>query len=443
MDKLNLGSDEAILKKNQKIIVSGSRCEAILTNRRLILTDRETGDIREDIQYADISLGAAGLNSIREPVLRLRINPPSGEPRSVEIIFVYQPAGINLQDLERSIAILREHKVTIQGSAHLDATNLMSRVNAVSTSLPTVEEPAARPAVPDMSILGSSRTVTQPVPVENRPRPYLFVIAAALVILVILLAGAFIGGLMAPSQHAAPLPGRTPVPTTEIIPATPPVTEVPVLTITTVIPMKEPVPVNGTWVRIAYPGNYTGSLKSGGWNIEINTTGTSDYLLPVRDNLIEGSIVKTEGDGDTMVVGVYYYGTLISEQSTSKPRGVIDLHLDIQQALRATPTPAPAVLSGDLTVPSVSAPPSGVWARVFYPGEYVGYFRANGRTREVNSTGDQFFQLAMTTGSIDGLIEKQDYTSRNMAVQIYKDGSMVASKNTTVPHRDIDLHVTI
>lgn len=150
-----------------------------------------------------------------------------------------------------------------------------------------------------------------------------------------------------------------------------------------------------------------------------------------------------------MVVGVYYYGTLISEQSTSKPQGAIDLHLDIQQTLAATPNPTPTPVpvpvsfSGDLTVPGVTAPASGVWARVFYPGNYVGYITANGRTREVNTNGDQFFQLAMSTGSIDGVMEKQDDSGRNMAFQIYKDGALVVSMNTTKPRGDIDLHTTV
>lgn len=457
MDNLNLGSDESILKKNSKIISSGIRYEAVLTNRRIILAEREIGTVREDIPYNQITLAVAGLNSIREPTLRLVITPPSGEQRSIELIFVYQPGGLNLQDLEASITVLKERKVTVQGSAHLDATSLMSRVHAVSSSLPAGDEPDVRPAVPEMGIMGSSRPAKQQLPEETRIRPYLIVIAAIVVIVAVIFAGSFIAGLgnkgSPTGQQSAPLPGKTtPIPTT-VLPVT---TEIPVevsapATPPTGVsnPLPETVPANGTWVRISYPGNYTGNLKSGGWNVDVNSTGTSDYILPVRDSLIEGSIAKSEGTGGTMGVGVYYYGTLISEQQTSKPFGEISLSLDIQKALAATPTPtptrvpAPVSFSGDLTVPSVAVPESGVWARVFYPGNYVGSFSANGRTREVNNTGDQFFQLSMSSGSIDGVMEKQDDTARNMAIQIYKDGALVASQNTTAPHGDIDLHITI
>jgi hypothetical protein len=450
MDNLNLGSDESILKKNPKIIVSGSRYEAVLTNRRLILTDRETGEIREAVPYPDITLAVAGLNSIREPVLRLVINPDSGEQRSMEMIFVYQPGGLNLQDLEASIAILKDRKVTVQGSAHLDATSLMSRINAVSSSIQSSDEPEVRPAVPDMTIMGTSRYSRQPAPEDSPKKPYLIAIAVVVVIIAVIFAGLFIAGLVSkepspvtPKNHSLPNPtGTSPL---TPLPSTSMVGQVPV---SAGFSAQVPVPANGTWVRISYPGNYSGSVKAGGWNTEVNSTGTTDYLLPVRDSVIEGTIEKLDGSGERLVVGIYYYGNLISESDTTKPYGVVDLNLDIQQALAATPVPTrvptPVLTSQtDISVPEVTAPASGVWARVFYPGYYAGYFSANGRMKEINSTGDQFFQLAMSSGSIDGLIEKQDDSGRHMIVQVYKDGVLVTTLNTTAPHGDIDLHTTI
>jgi hypothetical protein len=453
MDNLNLGSDESILKKNAKIIVSGTRYEGILTTRRLILAERESGTVHEAIPYSEISLAVAGLNSIREPVLRLVIAPSSGEQRSIELIFVYQPGGLNLQDMERSIAILREQKVTIQGSEHLNATGLMSRVNAVSASLQGSDAPTVRQPLPEMAIGGRTYPEKQAPGKEGDAKKFAPLDIAVLIIAILMI----VGSLLLVSQALAPKTPQQIQPVVVITPTTP-VPSVPAGTPAVIVPdsptpaiSPEPtgVPDNGTWVRISYPGNYTGTIQSGGWNVEVNTTGTSSYLLPVRNGLIKGEIAKSEGTGGKMTVGVYYYGTLISEQDTSKPHGVIDLNLDIQQALAATPTPTPtpaptvASFSGDLTIPPVTAPASGVWARVFYPGEYVGYFSANGRTKEVNSTGDQFFQLYMSTGSIDGVMEKQDYSSRNMAVQIYKDGVLVTNLNTTAPHGYIDLHTMV
>lgn len=297
VDNLNLGSDESILKRDQKIIISGTRYEVVLTNRRLILAERETGNIRESIPYSDITLAVSSLNTIREPVLRLVINPPSGKQQSLEMIFVYQPGGLNVQELDASIVILKERKVTVQGTAHHDATNLMSRVNAVSSSLPMEDEAAIRPAAPEMTIMGTTRPTWQPVAKKGKQnRWYLYVIAAVVCLVVIFIAGSFIAGMGAQKQSPecrqnTPLTDKAGIPVATIIPVT---TGIPFVSVPAATPTQEPVPANGTWVRISYAGNYTGNLKAGGWNNEVNTTGTSDYLLPVRDNLIEGSITKSE-----------------------------------------------------------------------------------------------------------------------------------------------------
>ena len=71
MDNLTLMSDEAVIQKIQTIIIDGVRYEAVLTGRRLILVESETGRIHEDIPLADISGAISGVNKLREPVITI------------------------------------------------------------------------------------------------------------------------------------------------------------------------------------------------------------------------------------------------------------------------------------------------------------------------------------------------------------------------------------
>ena len=81
--------------------------------------------------------------------------------------------------------------------------------------------------------------------------------------------------------------------------------------------------------------------------------------------------------------------------------------------------------------------------RVTYPGNFTGTISANGLARDVNSSGDQFYQMVMRSGTIDGFIEKGDGSVRNMSIQIYKDGTLVTYSNTSIPLGTAEIHTTV
>ena len=71
LNNIKLASDESILHKTQTIIIKGVRYEAVLTNKRLITVESETGHIREDILFEEIDLAISGENKFHEPVITL------------------------------------------------------------------------------------------------------------------------------------------------------------------------------------------------------------------------------------------------------------------------------------------------------------------------------------------------------------------------------------
>jgi hypothetical protein len=44
---------------------------------------------------------------------------------------------------------------------------------------------------------------------------------------------------------------------------------------------------------------------------------------------------------------------------------------------------------------------------------------------------------------VEGSLEKQDGSKDNLIVDVYRDGTLVASSNTTTPHGVVDVHVAL
>ncbi|PKL64639.1 MAG: hypothetical protein CVV32_08195 [Methanomicrobiales archaeon HGW-Methanomicrobiales-3] len=450
MDDLNPGSDEPILKKFPKIIVNGVRYEAVLTNRRIVLTERETGKIFKDILYSAITRAVSGVNSIREPTLLLSINPPAGEERSLELIFVYQPGGMNVQNIESCADILQDHQVTVQRIKSPYSAGPMNRIQALTPGMQAGVEGESRPAVPDMGLMSTLRSGRELPPEESQKTPYLIAIVGIVVILAVIAAGVFIAGQgpdeIIPSTNrnsSYPVPTETAAPTVVVTTTTP---VAPALTVT---PSQMTVPPNGIWFSVTYPGNFTGTVKAKGWETAIGSSGTYLVQLPVENALIEGSVGKADGTGDAMEVVVLNGGTGIWKGSTTKPYGTIEIRVPVGTAVISMPPPAPApteIAAAPTPDTSLVLPPipaTGVWVRVAYPGNYTGTIRTNGIERDVNGSGVRDYQVALTVGNVQGIFKKEDGSAKNLVVQIYRENTLIALANTSKPQGIVEFQTLV
>ena len=109
----------------------------------------------------------------------------------------------------------------------------------------------------------------------------------------------------------------------------------------------------------------------------------------------------------------------------------------------AVPTVISAVPTPDTSLILHEVPPTGVFVRVAYPGKFTGSITANGIGRDVNSSGEQIYQLSMNSGTVDAFLEKGDGSVKNMVLQVYKDGSLVTYGNTTTPLGVVEIHTTV
>ena len=76
--------------------------------------------------------------------------------------------------------------------------------------------------------------------------------------------------------------------------------------------------------------------------------------------------------------------------------------------------------------PTAVIPEKGVWVKVSYEGNYTGFIGASGDLKQVNASGVQFYQLAITEGIVEAVIQKQDGSGRTLTIEVYQNGRMVA-----------------
>jgi hypothetical protein len=152
-------------------------------------------------------------------------------------------------------------------------------------------------------------------------------IIALLPILVGLIIGANI--LSGPSGGPA-----TTTPAITIVTTIP--TQVPLTTSTpseTATPVPESIPVqipsSGVWVRVTYPGTYTGFIGTTGDMSEVTDTGDQFYLIPLSARTVTASVEKKDGSGDQILLEVYRDGVMLRRESSITPNGIVEIQLDL------------------------------------------------------------------------------------------------------------------
>jgi hypothetical protein len=453
MDNLNLSSDEAILHTTQTIIINGIRHEAVLTSRRLILVESETGQIHEDILFADIVLAKSGINKLREPIITISFNSPYSESRTLDLIFIPGTGGQNSRDIEKCLAILRQHEVPVESRNLVGDAVHRDRGGRANTGVLAVDEKTIRPAVPEWSFMGTSNQVKQPIKEEEVPeRSPLFLIGMMVLVIGVIISGMFIVGQVIHTTNNPVSQNVTgPVVKTIVtITPSPLPTPAPVSQITPILVESPPsiaIPPSGIWVRVDYPGNFSGTVGAHGRNVDVSGSGTKYYQLPVADTNLDGSIAKLDGTADKMIVEVYKDGVLISRKSTRAPFGLIEkLASGIEQntnnvAVTTAPVQESQVI--DNYLPNISIPGTGIWVRVYYPGSFTGTLGGRGIFTPVKSTGDQLYNIPANVGIAEGSIEKDDASAGKLVVEVYKDGTRMSQAATTIPHGLIDVHTPV
>jgi hypothetical protein len=95
------------------------------------------------------------------------------------------------------------------------------------------------------------------------------------------------------------------------------------------------------------------------------------------------------------------------------------------------------------TVSSVVVPSTGVWVKVTYNGTFVGSYGNPGPTnqQEVRGTGEQFYPIRNSNGTVQASFRKLDGSGNPMTVDVYNSGIIVTHVSKSSPGAEIDILV--
>jgi len=88
-------------------------------------------------------------------------------------------------------------------------------------------------------------------------------------------------------------------------------------------------------------------------------------------------------------------------------------------------------------------PDKGVWVKEQYTGNFTGRVGTSGNLKQVNASGDQYYQIPITDGIVEVLLQKEDGSGNLLVVVVYQNGSMVPRSTKATPYGTIEIRETI
>jgi hypothetical protein len=383
-----LNRDETIILTTQRIRINSTLTDVLLTNQRLILVDPGHAQFRpQTIPLTTIETVMTGEDAEGNPIISLSLSAitPQGATQSKELIFSQKVRGERKQErdewvkqLKEQIASVREQALSIKiispdrESAIQSGEIKPDRIARFPVDSPfkrtshSMQEPVVTSELKDSAEETGSEPVSQekliptiteatesiaPVgeaeqksgtlasrfhPPAAPSNKYKTIAVTAIIIIFLALIGA---GVI----YSTSLPGNSGIPPEPVnTPTIPPVTTtIPTPTVqqtvtpqaTIILPTQPQVliPPTGVWVRVIYPGNFTGSIGSAGKMRPVNGSIDQFYQVPTVDGIVQALIQKKDASGNILTAEVYRNGTMVKNVSITAPRGTIDLVVDLKR----------------------------------------------------------------------------------------------------------------
>jgi hypothetical protein len=343
-----LSADESIILSTHDLVINTVPAEAILTNQRLMLVDKtHPRHLPEDIPFAAIETVTIGENTASDPIISLSIATPDGTRQPLGIIFPQGPRARRMTERDEWATRIRELSVISQRESGVEVFELIPPwVPGQVPEDAEVEEGA--------EIVPAGTRFKGPSLSERRNRAAgsgttrMIGIAVAVLLIIALVVGIF---FFAPSFIGQPAPPATPAPTpvaTQAPTAVPTPTEsaTPVpsptaeVTKPTATQVTGTVPQTGVWVRVKYDGTFTGNVGAPGRFRDVKGSGDLVFQVPARDEFVSATIQKGDNSGNPLTVEIYSEGVMVKDATITKPRGIIDINVNLKTVLTTQPTAA-------------------------------------------------------------------------------------------------------
>jgi hypothetical protein len=380
-----LNRDESIILTTHNVNFNSIVAELILTNQRLIIFDTLHAQFRyQTIPLTTIETVISSEDAPGNPLMYLSLSPgtPDSAPQSKEFTFLRQSGGERKQECDVWIKQLKEQIASI-------------RQQKILATRPSPYE--------ETDIIFDETKTTKIEPVhqdstsrEITPEPYESTLSLP----------STISGLDAGS--ASELPDSAPEETGS---------DDQVLQAEAEEAQKEPLSSR------FYP-----------------PPGTSDKPKLIALTAIIIVILAIVG-------GVYMYSTISDGTPVEPTTMVITPTMTIAATTVPTPpvqqTPSPQITVVPTAQPPLRIPEKGVWVKVYYAGNFTGRVGTSGDMKQVNASGEQYYQLPITEGIVEATIQKEDGSGNVLTIEVYQNGKLVERSIKATPGATVDLRVEL
>jgi hypothetical protein len=190
------------------------------------------------------------------------------------------------------------------------------------------------------------------------------------------------------------------------------------------------IPQTGVWVRVIYPGNFTGSIESDGKMIPVTGSGDQFYQVLTVDGIVTAILQKEDNSTNKITLEVYKNGGLLKRETNEIPNGIVGIQYDLKSLQTLT------------TVTSTSQPiipQTGVWVRVIYPGDFTGSIGSTGKMKPVTGSVDKVYQVPTIDETVTAVFQKKDNSTNKITLEIYKNEVFLQRKTSEIPNGIVEI----
>jgi hypothetical protein len=464
-------SDEKVLMRTQGVHVKSIPFEGILTNRRIILVDRAKNILPpKEIPLATVKDVETGENAISDLTLTISIMAKTGEIRQMILTFSRQEGGDRTRERDEWARLIREststsfEQVIRKVIPGVDPAQRQSAPAAPSTETPKRAQPRiAFEGVHPIKKIIETAPPESPVPAaQSSTAP-----ATGEVVFCtrcgnkVSADSAFCNKCGSPVVVPAAIP-RQPAARQAAAPASQPAParRAPAEAVRTIPadvslqqslawddePDQAPVPSPASRQAARKPEKkgFLAGIFSPRKRVAPQTKAAAPApsappsrkprasLMPGKKTLIAGVVVLVVIIA--LVIGaVFVYPMLMNGNSAdaSGTTGTSGSSGSSAPAAALSNTGVASITVKETTAPNI--PATGVWVNISYIGAWSGTYGMPSDPQKVTSSGIRLEEVVNASGTIQASITKQDSSKHPLTVDIYDNGKLLASGNTSDP----------
>jgi hypothetical protein len=476
----DLKSDETIILTAQQVKVKSVPFELVLTNRRLIIIDSEKNVVpTQQIPLVTIRNVTAGENAIRDPVITLTILTDTADTREMALTFAMQTAGERKREAGEWVKALRkyiteavsypvemapdtqapvetrqDHTGTPGIKKKIEIARPIKKIMVDTSHMPP--KPVETSTLPEGSFCGrcgnrmppgstfcnrcgtkvaaptgqetvsstpeqitTAPATTTAWPGDHRGRPIEQIIHSIEPLIEDSVPRTETTPAIPEPEQALYVPPEVPsAPATETTPAAE----------GTPAPGAEPAPAGAPTVPPMPPIPPLPPVPAAPRKKRSKILAAAIILI----------VIIAVAAGGFMIMKNMQKSAVVTPVTTTTP--IPTATIPTAKPTTVVPT---VVTTAVPTTPQVLIPQTGVWVEVTYDKTYTGQVGTPGSQVAVTDTGDHFYIIPTSTGTVAVSLQKTDGSGDELNVIVYSDGTAVKTASTTTPMGRIDLQFAL